>query len=250
MLATNTKSTGIIRAHVGKSNPQISRKVPEPRFPIDAARVTERLNQMGVAPTRVAVEAKLQRTFITDILEGRKKSVNGKSRLDALAKALGVTPSYLTGAKAIRVPVEPAPDGRLRLQGIVSEGVKRTRPEAAAMPSVEVQADPRYPGAQGVYAVADESMGPHAAKGSWLLGVEPVAFLRAVGNYRAGQMVVVSLTDTDGEELVVRRLVMFPDRTELHPVSGTGAMLTMGRHPRGRRMAIKAVVLKAIQELA
>lgn len=226
-------------------------KRPSPRYPILRERVASALHELGQGPITAAEQARLHRNYITDILLGRKKSVNGADRLERLARALGVSPAYLTGTKQAQNRIVVPTGGGLQLQGVIAEGVKRRKPASAAMPTVSVQSDARYPGAQGVFAVSgDDLQAIGANAGSWLLVVDAQSFLKVAQAYRPGQLVVCSLTDTDGEELVVRRVITFPDRVELHPVSGDGTVYTMGRHPRGRRLSVRAVVLKAIQELA
>lgn len=249
MLAT--KSSTVTHAQVGNCKPEPSRKMSDSRYPIDAARVTECLNSLGLGPVRVAKEARLQRTYISDILEGRKRSVNGRERLERLARALGVTPAYLTGVKAVQPRLKPADNGSLCLQGTIAEGVSRRTPDAGRYPTVAVQPDPRYLGEQGVFAVTGGDLASIGAPaGSWLLAVQASDFLRVTHGYRPGQLVICSLVDGTGEEVVVRRVITFPDRVELHPVTGEGTAYTLGRHPRGRRLSVKAVVLKAIHELA
>lgn len=233
---------------VGKSN-AIKRGKRGPRFPIRVDRVQARVDEMGLAATALAQQAGLERVFITDLLEGRKFSVNGRARLEKLAKALDCAPSYLTGARAL--PSRSTAGVSLPLAGCIEEGAFRA-PDDLPKPLVPVQADPRYRGQQAVWAVAQpglEAIG--APEGSWLLGVDATSYMRATGGLKAGQLVLVSITvnGVPGEELVLRRVVVFHDRTELHPVA-RGPVYCLGATTGQRRVSLRAVVLKAVQQLA
>lgn len=233
---------------VGKSNGS-TRGKRGPRFPIRVDRVQKRVEDMGMAATALTQQAGLERTFITDLLEGRKYSVNGRARLEKLAKALDCTPGYLTGSRALSA--RSTAGQSLPLAGSVEEGAFRL-PIEAPQPLVPVHPDPRFRGPQAVWAVAQpglESIG--APEGSWLLGVDAPAYMRAMGGLKAGQLVLVSITvdKVPGEELVLRRVVVFHDRTELHPVD-KGPVYRLGATTGRRKVNLRAVVLKAVQQWA
>lgn len=56
--------------------------------------VTERLDQLGIGAVEAATQAGIERTFIRDIVEGRKKSVRSDKVAD-LARALSLDPDAL-----------------------------------------------------------------------------------------------------------------------------------------------------------
>lgn len=234
---------------VGKINVPL-RRPRASRYPIRADRVEKRVRELGEAATVIALRNGLERVFITDLLEGRKRSVNGRERLERLASALECAPSYLIGSKAMAARVRQG--GGLPLVATVEEGVFRAERAQAELPRVPVQPDPRHRGQQAVYAVASpglEAIG--APPGSWLLTVDAEAYMRAQGGLRSGQVVVLVLTvpGIRGEEVLVRRVVVFADHTELHPVNGEGAVYRLGRQPVNQRLELRAVVLRAVQEL-
>lgn len=220
----NVRKDPIPTPSVGKSKPSSRRQVEhDPRFPIMVERVTERLSELGINPTQAAIQAGLERTFITDLLEGRKHSVNGMPRLEKLAAALGCHPAYLADPR--RFPERLGP-WRVGIK------LPRTRPPP----------DRRYRGAQGLYAVKGDGLAEVGApRGSWLHLVDAGAFLHAERGYRAGQLVLARYQD----EEAVRRVVPLPDRIELHALD-RGPAWTLGRDP----VTVEAVVLKAMQELA
>lgn len=64
--------------------------------------VAERLKQLKVGPVEAAVGAGIERTFIRDILEGKKKSVRA-DKMEGLARAL-----YLDASALARGELVPA----------------------------------------------------------------------------------------------------------------------------------------------
>lgn len=82
-------------------------------------RVQARLDATGLKPTPAAEKAGFNRDFITDILNGRKKSVSS-DRLIALATVLGCSPEYLTN-ESYREPLTPSSNsgGRIAIVGYV-----------------------------------------------------------------------------------------------------------------------------------
>lgn len=64
-----------------------------------AERVRERLEALGINPFEAARRAGFERSFVNDLLIGRKKSVRGAALL-RLATALGCDPAYLVGMQA------------------------------------------------------------------------------------------------------------------------------------------------------
>jgi DNA-binding Xre family transcriptional regulator len=59
-------------------------------------RVKVRLHTLGITAAEAARSARLERTFVHDLIAGRKRSITGEA-LVALAKALGCSPEYLVG---------------------------------------------------------------------------------------------------------------------------------------------------------
>lgn len=68
--------------------------------------VEQRLNDLGLGPIEAAVHAGLERTFIRDIVEGRKKSIRA-DKLAALANALQVDADAL--GRNEMIPAGPRP---------------------------------------------------------------------------------------------------------------------------------------------
>lgn len=67
--------------------------------------VSERLDQLGIGAVEAATQARIERTFIRDIVEGRKKSVRSDKMAD-LARALSLDPEALARNELRPVSVE------------------------------------------------------------------------------------------------------------------------------------------------
>lgn len=68
--------------------------------------VIKRLDQLGIGPVEAATQAGIERTFIRDIVEGRKKSVRSDKVAD-LARALSLDPDALARNELRIAPNEP-----------------------------------------------------------------------------------------------------------------------------------------------
>jgi hypothetical protein len=74
--------------------------------------VEERLAQLGLGAVEAAVQGGIERTFIRDIVEGKKKSIRS-NKIGELARALRLDPTAL--ARNEMVPVNHEPNGKTRL---------------------------------------------------------------------------------------------------------------------------------------
>jgi phage repressor protein C with HTH and peptisase S24 domain len=72
-----------------------------------------RLNELGLGAVEAAVKAGLERTFIRDLAQGRKKSVQA-GKINALAAALKLDAAALSNGEIIRLEDKPAPNADLR----------------------------------------------------------------------------------------------------------------------------------------
>ncbi|WP_420961111.1 hypothetical protein [Brucella sp. IR073] len=62
--------------------------------------VSERLKQLGIGPVEAATAGGIERTYIRDIIEGKKKSVRA-DKLAGLAKALKLDASALAEGRMV-----------------------------------------------------------------------------------------------------------------------------------------------------
>lgn len=69
--------------------------------------VTQRLEELGLGPVEAAVQAGIERSYIRDIVEGRKKSVRN-DKIDGLARALKLDASALSRNELIRIDPQDA----------------------------------------------------------------------------------------------------------------------------------------------
>lgn len=78
--------------------------------------VVRRLKELDLGPVEAATKAGLERTYIRDIVEGKKSSIRS-NKIDDLARALKLDPSELGGTHTA-----PADFRRVTVQGYVQAG--------------------------------------------------------------------------------------------------------------------------------
>lgn len=195
--------------------------------------VQNRLRALDLGPIEAATAAGLERTFIRDIVEGRKETIR-QSSLAKLAAALRWSPTQLNAALAGQVPTESdeitAVDAALipvRVQGTVEAGSWREVDEFDDVQDIWINdtRDADFPDARLVAAdVGGDSM--NALKPRPILpGDRIVAIvfddLRGRVPLRDGMVVVVEQSRDGGQfrERSVKQLEIFDDRYEFHPRS-------------------------------
>lgn len=150
-------------------------------------RVRARLTALDVNPFEAARRAGLERSFLNDLLIGKKSTVR-QAKLPALAKALECDQDYLTGLQG--TPRAGGPSfGSLPVLGIVEAGVWREPGGGPPKVQLPLGPDPRYPSQSQVAFLV---RGDHAGD----LGIND------------GSVVVVftgPMAYRDGDPVVVRR---------------------------------------------
>lgn len=73
--------------------------------------VAARLKQLGVGPVEAATGAGIERTFIRDIVEGRKKGIRS-DKMEGLARALFLDPAALARGELVPISHDEPPDDR------------------------------------------------------------------------------------------------------------------------------------------
>lgn len=165
-------------------------------------RIRDRLETMGITAFEAARRAGSDRTFIHDLLIGKKDSIRPAS-LERIAAALECDPEYLIGAQATtRKPPHGTELGGMVLAGICEAGAWRGQ-EAAQMPmSLPVAPDPRFPSeSQAAYLVR----GHHADD----LGLQDGDLLICINDEAArdGDLVICRRTRARGEVELTARLL-------------------------------------------
>lgn len=74
--------------------------------------VEKRLEELGLGAVEAAVQGGIERTFIRDIVEDKKKSVRS-DKVEGLARALRLDPSALARNEMVRMSDEPKPRPKL-----------------------------------------------------------------------------------------------------------------------------------------
>lgn len=177
-------------------------------------RIQERLDTLGINPFEAARRAGGERTFLNDLLIGKKDSIR-RAAIPRVAAALDCDPEYLLGAQdAPRRPTdapqrtpeirpENAP-GIVPLVGIAEAGTWRLAGRSGPSPALPIPPDPRHPASKQVaYLVrGDHAAALGATDGAVIVGVEGAG-------YRDGDVLVVrrsrDLGEGREEEITIRR---------------------------------------------
>lgn len=195
--------------------------------------VEDRLRVLDLGPIEAATAAGLERTFIRDIVEGRKETIR-QSSLAKLAAALRWSPAQLNAALAGQEPMDgdeirpvDSPLIPVRVQGVVEAGAWRAVAEFDDVQDERVfdTRDPDFPQAS-LFAsdVAGDSM--NDLKPRPIMPGDRITWVRFddLGGrvpLRDGMVVVVEQLKDGGHlrERSVKQLELFEDHYEFHPRS-------------------------------
>lgn len=250
--------------NVGKVNPHArTESVPASgkRIPIASELVEKRLEEIGTNAFAAAERVGFERTYISDLVLGRKKSVN-RRMLHRLSIALECDPAYLSGERETPgmppmdpeiPPLMPARMPEIMIAGEIERGVFRTREAERSGTLAMVAPDRRYLGAQQeayrVGCASYENLG--LPMGCTLVSVEPRGFSKAHDGIPEGRMVIVQreIEGIDGRGLDIMRIGPGPSLVDV----GTGAeadleegvVASMGN----QKISVLGVVTRIIQVL-
>lgn len=208
-------------------HPHMAHQIQEGAVEVSLAdRVRERLDALGINRVEAARRAGLERSFVNDLILGKKKNILGASLL-RLATALECDPAYLVGMQAepqIPQPGEFEPPATV---GACAAGLWRAPgapPPAAALACAVMPPDPRYDlHAQRVFCVLDE----HAeAAGIWR-GSCVVAYRpQRSDGLHDGDLVVVRRRRPDDQsaETTIWRLGVSMEGLRVSPLGGGDAV--------------------------
>lgn len=205
------------------------------------ARIRDRLDALGLNPFDAAKRAGAERTFLNDLLIGKKDTIR-QAAIPKVAEVLDCDPEYLIGAQATprRSPTEPPKSAPLTastsvpLVGIAEMGTWRVAGMSGPPQAIPLPHDPRYPAAA---QVAYLLRGDHAGG----LGVTDGSILQAVlgSDCRDGDVVLFRRTrEIDGareEEITIRRVS--GDEMEAHP---------LGKEPTRAQRAAGEIIARVI----
>lgn len=193
--------------------------------------VQRRLAELDLGPIAAATAAGMERTFIRDIVDGRKTTVR-QSSLAKLAKALQWTPQQLSAALeglppgvVPEVTTSSSPLVPVRLQGTVEAGAWRDAEDLNQDEPVLLYEprDPDFPQARMMaFDVSGTSM--NALKPRPILPgdrVIAVDFEDTGLAVREGMVAIVRQTRAGGQliEWSIKQVALFDDRIELQPRS-------------------------------
>lgn len=212
-------------------------------------RVRERLDALGINPFEAARRAGFERSFVNDLLIGRKKSVRGDSLLK-LADALHCDPTYLAGMQAEPRSAEAGEYAWPAAVDACAAGVWRdpgARPPASAQICAATPPDPRHnPASQRVFYVADDHAEAEGIRhGSCVVAYRPTGS----DGVRDGDLVVLRRRhgDDGSVETAIWRLNVTLDGLRVVPLDGGEPMpLTPGGERRDELELVGIVTMSVL----
>lgn len=211
-------------------------------------RIRELLDQKGLNPFEAARKAGLERSFINDLLIGKKQTIREKT-IPSLAQVLGCDPEYLAGYQEMPRKSQIRDTSRISLSGVCEAGAWRDpsmpMPDFGELPIVP---DPRYKADdQAFYLIrGDHAEGLGIIDGSVIGIVTSGALELSHRKIRAGDVVLVAREDSEGRiELSARQvddgengfiLVAKPSRGEIPPVTQSKNVKIVGLVLRATRV--------------
>lgn len=222
-----------------------------------ADRVRERLDALDLNPAETARRAGLGRTFIHDLLAGKKKSIRGTG-LSVLASTLECDAEYLLGEQATpRRPFRDASERRtvhensdhpIPVLGICEAGVWRTDAAHLDLGTFPIRPDLRFPGRRQVAFLArgDGASRIGISDGMIVVGIEPDE--DDDGSVEiAGAPLVVRQTRPDGSsETSIRMIEVGTRGAMLVAPSASDRSYSLIQFP-GQGVSILAVITRAVR---
>lgn len=182
-----------------------------------AERLKSRLSAMNLTVTEATNLGGFKRTFVQDLVSGKKQTVQSKS-LVKLAAVLNCTPAYLTGVSD-EVGGITAIEGQVPLAGICEIGVWRDTSVTSYLPSHVTANIFDYPAAAGIAFLIHGHGGEDAniPSQSLVIGIKPEYARGGTGEIQVGDIVVLKRqrVGTNEAETSVRRVELRDGRKVL-----------------------------------
>lgn len=213
-------------------------------------RVRERIEAIGTNPAELARRAGLARTFVSDLLLGKKKSVRGES-LMVLASALDCDPEYLTGRQpSPRRARSEAGHVSIPVVGVCETGVWRAPGAIPSLGSFPISPDPRFPLGQQVAFFVRGNGGAKIGigDGEVVCGVKPPEN-GAIPPEFAGAPVVVRQKRKGGESEISIRMIEVSIRGAVLSAPSDPAVppIRFPAHPGEPEPEVLAIVTHAVR---
>jgi len=162
-------------------------------------RLQSRLEALGINPFEAARRAGVERSYINDLLIGKKSSMRPR-QLGLVAEALECDPDFLTGLQSVpRAGQVPFEGVGMPLSGIVEPNVWRGEDAEEVGKTIPLQSDPRFPVDRQKWFLVrgDAALSMGISDGSVVITVEGFAV-------RDGEPVVIRRRRGDAVETSVR----------------------------------------------
>lgn len=167
-----------------------------------AGRIRNRLNALEITSFEAERRVNLKRSFINDILIGRKKTTSQKG-LAKIAEALECDPEYLTGHQSVPRRSPSDADQGMPVSMICETGVWRPLSSVVISGTVPVLPDPRYPGVANIAARVrgDGAVLAGIRDGDVIVALDWTEWSRRFGTLRDGALCLVRRIRTELDEV-------------------------------------------------
>lgn len=215
-----------------------------------AGRIRMRLNQLDINPFEAARRAGLERSFINDVLIGRKISVR-EAGLTKLALGLDCDPAYLTGHQETPRALVADPAQGMTVVGVCETGVWRSAEAVVPATVVPLMPDPRFPGVPNLALMARGDGGAAAgiSDGDYVVALDYGRWEEREGPVRDGQLCVVrrERVELQEAEVAVRRAEVRAGGVSLAACALRDLPAVSLDGSPGERVAIVGVVDRAVR---
>lgn len=215
-----------------------------------AGRIRMRLNQLDINPFEAARRSGLERSFVNDVLIGRKLTVR-EAGLTKLAMGLDCDPGYLTGHQETPRALVADPAQGMSVVGVCETGVWRSAGAAVPAMVAPLMADPRFPGVPNLALLARGDGGAAAgiSDGDYVVALDYGCWEAREGPIRDGQLCVVrrERVELQEAEVAVRRAYVRGSDVNLAACSPRDMPSVSLQHQTGERVEIVGIIDRSVR---
>ena len=215
-----------------------------------AGRIRLRLNQLDINPFEAARRAGLERSFINDVLIGRKLTVR-EAGLAKIARGLECDPAYLTGHQETPRALAADPAQGMAVMGVCETGVWRSAGAAVPATVAPLMPDPRFPGVPNLALMARGDGGAAAGigDGDYVVALDYGRWEEREGPVRDGQLCVVRRERIEWQEaeVAVRRASVRGGDVTLAACALRDLPAVSLRDQPGERVEIVGIIDRAVR---
>jgi SOS-response transcriptional repressor LexA len=215
-----------------------------------AGRIRLRLAELDINPFEAARRSGLERSFINDVLIGKKLTVR-EAGLAKLGLGLDCDPAYLTGHQETPRALAADTAQGMTVMGVCETGVWRSAGATVPATVAPLMADPRFPGVPNLALMARGDGGAAAGigDGDYVVALDYRRWEEREGPVRDGQLCVVrrERIELQEAEVAVRRAFIRSGDVALAACSPRDMPAVSLLHQPGERVEIVGVIDRSVR---